>query len=652
MTNLQFFEQTKNQCLQYIQQAERFVLQVDNKKIAEDLKTTYLTLSREQFEVMVVGEFSNGKSTFLNALLREEVLPASNVPTTALINKIYYRHEPSYEVYFDNGKLQKLTKEEFSHYVAEDKQHVEGKTAAFIQKIKDQFGKATHLELGYPTTLCEKNIVLIDSPGTNDMDERRVMITDEYIPRSDAAIFLLNATKIFTASEKAFLQRILDTDIQKIFFVINFKDMVQSEEEFAEIEQVVRNNLPLGIEQPKIYFISALHALNHFKREKGVAETASISRRAARKQIRELSIEETGLLEFEHHLIRFLSVESGTEKLRKPTERSIRLLEQLLEDNILFELKTLNHSIQNIEEHVQNIERQLKVVESDLQKSSNRIAQKLDVESEGIIRWYAKELKKVADVAEEVMSEGIYGGRDPENIKSDIDFATGEMEKSVTQQLEQRIEQMMDSVTSEENARLEEQLSNLTKDVLSLSNNHGEWGGRIYRRDDHTKDKVGGASIGLGILGLATIAFSGGIVGWGLLGAGVAGAATTAILSRESDASMYDRLRVQVKERYKSTVSKRTKEITKGLKTMSEQLKIQYNSTVINQIAQERKRSKMLLDNQNLAVEEQQQKIKRLKQLQMICESLIGHIEKTFTNYIEQVNVSEVQQLERVPVKR
>ena len=134
MSNLQFYEQTKNQFLKYLQQAEKLALRVDNNKIAEDLKITYLTLSREQFEVMVVGEFSNGKSTFLNALLREELLPSSNVPTTALINKIYYRHEPSYAVHFDNGKLQKLTKEEFLEYVAEDKQQVDGKHFRLFKK--------------------------------------------------------------------------------------------------------------------------------------------------------------------------------------------------------------------------------------------------------------------------------------------------------------------------------------------------------------------------------------------------------------------------------------------------------------------------------------------------------------------------------------
>lgn len=647
MLNLQVFEQAKTQLLQYLQQAEKLAIKMDNKKIAEDIQITLATLNREQFEVMVVGEFSNGKSTFINALLREELLPSSNVPTTALINKIHYQNESRYAVHFDNGKSQKLTKEEFLNYVAEDKQQVDGKAFSFVRKIKDHFGKATHLEIGYPTALCENNIILIDSPGTNDMDERRVMITDEYIPRSDAAIFLLNATQIFTNSEKAFLQRILDADIQKIFFVINFKDKITSLEEYGEIEQVVRKSLPAGIKNPKIHFISALHALNHYKCEKGIELPVPVSRRAARKQKKSLSIEETGLLEFESHLMHFLSVESGTEKLRKPVERGVHLLGQLLEENILFEQQTLNHSIQNIEEYVQDIERQLKMVENDLQKSSNNIARKLESKSDSIVRWYAKEINDVAAVAEKVMNEGIRIGHDPENIKSEIELATGNLEKNTTQQLEKRIQQMINEVMSEENARLEELIGNLTKDVLNLSSNNAQWGGRIYRQEEKTYGAVGGASVGLGLVGLATVVFTGGLAGWGMLGTGVAGASASTILSRESDQSMYGRLKVQVKERYKGNISKRTKEITKALKSMGDQLKNQYNDIIVNKIEQERKKTKMLLSNQSLEAGVQQQKIEELKQLQMICESLIEHIEKTFNIYTKQ---NEVQEHERVTV--
>jgi len=649
MSSLQIFEQTKNNILKYLQQAEKLALKINNNKIAEDLKITYTTLYREQFEVMIVGEFSNGKSTFLNALLREELLPSSNVPTTELISKIHYNNEPSYSVYFDNGKSKTLTKEEFLDYVAEDKHQIDGKKFNVVQKIKDHFGKATHLDIGYPTELCENNIVLIDSPGTNDMDERRVMITDTYIPKSDAAIFLLNATKIFTDSEKAFLLRILDADIQKIFFVINFKDRIKSPEEYDEIEQVVRQNLPPGIENPKIHFISALHALNHYKREKGIEVPVSESRRAARKKNKSLSIEETGLLEFESHLMNFLSIESGTEKLRKPTERGVHLLEQLLEEDIIFEQQTLNHSIQNIEEHVQNIENQLKMVESDFQKSSNRITQTLESKSDTIVRWYVKEMNDIAIVAENVMNEGIKVGHDPENIKSDIELATANIEKNLTQELEYRIQQMINEVMSDENARLEVQIGNLTKDVLNLSSNYEQWGGRIYRQEEKTYDAAGGASVGLGLVGLATVVFTGGIAGWGMIGAGVAGASASAILSRESDASMYNRLKVQVKERYKGSISKRTKEITKALKSMGDNLKKQYNDTIVNKIDQERKKTKMLLDNQSLEVDVQQQKIYQLKQLQMVCESLIGYIEEAFTNYIEQ---KEVKEIDRVKVKQ
>ena len=47
-------------------------------------------LKRESFKVLVVGEIKRGKSTFINALLGEEVLPAFATPCTAVINEIKY----------------------------------------------------------------------------------------------------------------------------------------------------------------------------------------------------------------------------------------------------------------------------------------------------------------------------------------------------------------------------------------------------------------------------------------------------------------------------------------------------------------------------------------------------------------------------------
>ena len=655
MDYLKQFEETKSKTLKSLELAEKFVSDLGVEKIAQDLHLMRMTLSREKFEIIVAGEFSNGKSTFLNALLQDELLPSSNVPTTALINKIYFRNQPTFEVYFDNGKVQNLGRQEFLDFVAEDKHKVEGKTPKILQKIRDQFIKATHLEVGYPTSICENNVVLIDSPGTNDMDERRVQITHEYIPKSDAAIFLLNATKIFTASEKAFLQRILDADIKKIFFVINFKDVIRTEEEFAEILQVVIDHLPNGVESPKIYFVSALHALNHYRRLKGV-EVKSTGRRAQRKQERVLTIEESGMLEFEQQLMQFLSSESGTEKLRKPIGRAVRLLESIIDDHILFERNSLNHNIDDIGTRVAEIEKQLIKVESDLSQTTKRIVQKISLESEAISRWYAVELSNVANTAEQTMQNGISHQEDPEIIKSDIDLATGKKEKLVAEQLSEKIQNMINTIISDEDRKLNDQFGNLTQNIMSLSTNKDQWDERIVRKEAQVRKTVETASAGAVVLGGLALFFTGGLAGWGLVGAGLAGSAISYVTQKEDNHSMYGRLKTQVKNRYKSSVSTQTKELDKYLKQLNNDIKEEYKKVVQAKIAQERSHSQMLVKNQNLAAGEVQQKIKALDTQRQVCDSLIFSLNREFDHYLittTAVNATnEVKIHERIPIPR
>ncbi|RHW39923.1 hypothetical protein D1B33_03495 [Lysinibacillus yapensis] len=650
MNYLQQFEETKSKTLKSLELAEKFVSDLGIEKIAQDLHLMRMTLSREQFEIIIAGEFSNGKSTFLNALLQEELLPSSNVPTTALINKIYYRKAPTYEVHYDNGKTQNLTRQEFLDFVAEDKHKVEGKAPQILQKIRDQFGKATHLEIGYPSPICKNNIVLIDSPGTNDMDERRVQITHEYIPKSDAAIFILNATKIFSASEKAFLQRILDADIKKIFFVINFKDLIRSKEEFAEIQQIVIDHLPKEIESPKIYFVSALHALNHYKQLKGVNEEKPLSRRAQRKQERELTIEDSGMLEFEQQLMNFLSTESGTQKLRKPIDRAVRLLESVIDNHILFERNSLNHNISDIGTRVVEIEKQLKKVENDLNQTTKRIELKMSLESEAISRWYSNELSNVANIAEQTMQDGISLQKDPEVVKSDIDLATGKIETQIAEQLSKKIQSMINGIISDEDRQLNDQLGNLTQNVIGLSTHNDQWGETIVRRETQVRKTVENASAGAVVLGGLTLLFTGGLAGWGLVGAGIAGATYSYVTQKEDNQSMYGRLKTQVKSRYKGNVSKQTKELDKYLKQLNKDTKEEYKKVVQAKIAQERTRSQMLIKNQNLEAGEVQQKIKALDIKRQVCESLIHNLDKDFDHYLTTTN--EVKADERIPVPR
>lgn len=633
MTTLAKFNEIKEHMAQNILNAKKYALQLKETEIADQLDLVYTTLIRDQFEVIVVGEFSNGKSTFINALLRNQILPASNVPTTALINKITYAPMENYRLQYDNGRSEQITYDEFVQYVAEDKQIVDGKLGGLFAKLKEKFNAVNHIQIGYPAPLCQNNVVIIDSPGTNDMDERRIKITDEYIPKSDAAIFVLNAMRIFTASEKAFLQRILDADIQKIFFVINFKDYIKSPEEFAEIESVVRSNLPALMESPKIYFVSSLHALNHHLKE-GRQETAQpTTRRAQRKQMSVLPIEQTGMPELEYALQHFLTYERGVEKLRKPLERSTRLLETIIEERIMFEQKSLNNAIENIDQYVEKINRELNQVEGELNSHLNRWRREMQEQSKGIVKAYDDALRQVSAIASNELMEGINYGDDPEVIKTNIDMATGKLEKELNQNLKKSLDSLLESVLAEAENHLQSNLSNLSNNVLDLSKARERWGGQIKRRKNKVSEAAGAASIGAGVLGGFLILASAGAIGWGLAAAGLAGGAVTKYIEHESDNSLYGRLEKQVEKRYVNAIPKRRKEVENQIAKVTNDIMEAIKKHILDKIKQERHKAQILINNHSLEADKQNEKLKQLNMQQLVGESLINNLYKEFEQF-------------------
>lgn len=628
MTNFSRFEQAKQSMLNNLYLSKQFTEQHGLEKLTKEFSTIHQTLQREQFEVMVVGEFSNGKSTFINALMRNIVLPSSNLPTTAFINKIYYAEEPKFEVCFTNNKKQELNREEFLAYVSEDKQKFDQLKEALVQKLNPLAKQATHLQIGYPTTICQNNIVIIDSPGTNDMDERRVQITDEYIPKSDAAIFVLNAKKIFSASERAFLQRIMDADIQKIFFVINFKDAIKTDEEFKEIEQIVLDHLPAALMQKKIHFVSALHALQHY-----VPPTKSNNPRAQRLQAARLPLEQTGLPELETALFTFLTEDSGRAKLEKPYMRAQKLLREVLDEHFAFEIQTLSKSVTNIEQHVAEIKQKLLVAEKSIKTDAQEFHRQVERESKEIIIWYKQQVAHISSEAKNCLQEGLAANTAPEELKTAIDFATGPLEKRLKQTLKTKTDAMINKLFSDRAAQMTHDISTLSTNILNQSDIKPNWGDKISApaSSENTKTDM---AVGGAILGGALLFFTGGLFGWGLLGAGVG--ATGAYMLSKNNTNAVDELKKQVRNRYEKGLASQAQQVEKDFEKLATQLRDFYAQYSQDLIHTERKRAEQLLANQNMSASEQQQKIEAIKKQQVVGETLIFQFNKTFNDYCQK----------------
>ncbi|MCC6665032.1 MAG: dynamin family protein [Polyangiaceae bacterium] len=228
-------------------------------------------LEIDRFHLVVVGEFNHGKSTFVNALLGQAALPIGVTPTTAVIHHIVWAESPSAKVVLASGQEQPLPFDDVKSFATGGARSDE---------------PVSYVEVGFPADLLRERIVLVDTPGVNDLSLTRAEITYGYIPRSDAVLFVLDAGQPVKESERQFLeQQLIGKSREKIFFVVAKSD-IWSPDERAEALTYVRSRLGALVKDPQVFAVSAQAALGG-------------------------RVGESGIRELVDHLMRFLAEERG-----------------------------------------------------------------------------------------------------------------------------------------------------------------------------------------------------------------------------------------------------------------------------------------------------------------------------------------------------
>ncbi len=221
------------------------------KEISAQVNQIQKDISRERFIVSVVGEFSNGKSTFINHLLGDEtILPVGNLPTTAILTHIRYADQPKMVVFDDKGARQAV---------------LDVKPESWEGLTVDNFGGKNPkgcVIMGLPNAwLGKNNIEIVDCPGAGDLSEERAEIVGEVLGRANGAIITLKATAALSNSERIFIRnRIVSRKIPFTLIVVNKLDLVNKEERnkvIKHIENLLALNkinipifIPYDIEMP------------------------------------------------------------------------------------------------------------------------------------------------------------------------------------------------------------------------------------------------------------------------------------------------------------------------------------------------------------------------------------------------------------------
>ena len=123
------------------------------------------------FTIVVLGEFKRGKSTLVNALLGERILPTDVLPETATINAIMYSETPMLSVVMRDGTEEhgEVSEQFLKKFSARNPQ-------ALAEQVK-------YIKIGYPADILQQNVVIVDTPGVSDINEQRCEVTHRFLPR-------------------------------------------------------------------------------------------------------------------------------------------------------------------------------------------------------------------------------------------------------------------------------------------------------------------------------------------------------------------------------------------------------------------------------------------------------------------------------------
>lgn len=253
-------------------------------------------LAEDRFNLMVVGRFSRGKSTLMNALLGGDYLPTGIVPLTSVITTVRYGSRKQIVLHFiDSGLSLEAPLSQLATYVTQ-------------QENPGNIKRIAYAEIQLPVEILRRGFFFVDSPGLGSSIIENTLTTERFLPEADAFVLVTSYESPFSEEEDRILHRIRNTN-KKLFVVINKQDTVNPQERKAALDFVTERLLQCMLaDVSQIFTISARKALE-----------AKLSHKNS-------ALDESGIHTFESELMRFLIEERAESFVTNMYERTMNFL--------------------------------------------------------------------------------------------------------------------------------------------------------------------------------------------------------------------------------------------------------------------------------------------------------------------------------------
>lgn len=335
--------------------------------------------SEGRFHLAVLGQFKRGKSTLLNALTGEPILPVGVVPLTAAPTFLQFGDTPKIRVRYKDGR----PADEFSGASTAERNAY---LAGFVtEKGNPQNRRGiAEVQVELPVPILSGGVVLIDTPGIGSTYRHNTTATLNFLQQCDAALFLVSADPPITEVELDFLRQVREK-IPRLFFVLNkidYLDDPELEEALCFYKRVLEEEAGWKSDFP-VFCVSARKGLEAKATENPHRWPAS------------------GMAQLESFLIDFLAREKFNALMHAVSRRAMDFIEAvLMEAGIV--LKALQLPQQELEEKITVFEESLKraarerrLIQDVLEGDKKRVAALVEEQARGLHRESEQFLKDI-----------------------------------------------------------------------------------------------------------------------------------------------------------------------------------------------------------------------------------------------------------------
>lgn len=176
----------------------------------EEVNAAGEMLDEELYDIVVCGEVKKGKSSFINALIGDNILPTNTEVATSQVFRIINREEQRFSLVFTDKTRMEISREELSRYGSQVDADAEGEPI-FQSHALD------YIEICTPVTFLPKQVAIVDTPGIGALYAAHERITTHYLKRAAAVVFILDPQNPVTKPELDFVEKALSVTNQMLF---------------------------------------------------------------------------------------------------------------------------------------------------------------------------------------------------------------------------------------------------------------------------------------------------------------------------------------------------------------------------------------------------------------------------------------------------